>query len=55
MHTEFWLENLKKRDYWHIQTWMGNNTETDLKIIESEGRVWTGAIWLRIWRICGVM
>jgi len=30
MHTEFLLEDLKERDYWHIQTWMGNNIEIDL-------------------------
>jgi hypothetical protein len=40
MHTEFWLENLKERDYWHIQMWMGNNIETDIKIIGSECVDW---------------
>jgi len=46
---------LKKKVYWRIQTLMRNNTETDLKITGSEGRVWTESIWLRIWRIRGLM
>jgi len=40
MRTAFWLGNLKERDYWHIQTRMGNNIETDLKILGSEGVDW---------------
>lgn len=34
------MENLKVRDYWHIQMWMRNNIETDIKIIGSECVDW---------------
>jgi hypothetical protein len=52
MHTKFWLENLKGRDYLVEQ---GIDGRVILKwIIEKQdGKVWTGFIWLRTGLVAG--
>jgi hypothetical protein len=44
MHTKFWLENLKGRDYLEG---LGVDDRSELTLWKKGGKVWNEIIWLR--------
>jgi hypothetical protein len=48
MHTKYWQENMAERDHYEDRHAWEDDMQMSLKEIGFE--VWSGFIWLRIWK-----